>query len=214
MSLGGSPDHGRYNLFLKSADFSLLLPRLISPGAVSLPLLDESYRLSLLREAECYPYTPEPEYVGSGDRLVRQQMSSFDAFPPGSLYLGLRDALQIWLEERLVALPEYPFSTPLRFNSLSLQRYEPGSIGITPHRDGLRYINLICLLVIGGRGRFFVCADRSGRGAVEVDAAPGHLILMRAPGFMGETARPFHYVTEIYQRRYSFGLRQLRATAG
>jgi hypothetical protein len=62
--------------------------------------------------------------------------------------------------------------------------------------------------VIGGRGRFFVCADRSGSYSLEIDAATGRLILMRAPGFMGSESRPFHYVTGIPERRYSFGLRQ------
>jgi len=182
-------------------------------GAASLPLLGEAFRLRLLAEAESYTYTPEEEYVGSGDKLVRQQMDSFDSFSPGSGYLELRDVYQAWLEERLQSLPQSPFSTPLRFDALSLQKYEQGSIGITPHRDGLRYINLISLFIIGGKGRFFVCADRSGREAVEIDAAPGNLILMRAPGFLGGNLRPFHFVSEISRRRYSFGLRQLRSVA-
>ncbi len=177
-----------------------------------MPFLEENFRLSLLHEAEGYAYTPEEEYVGSGDKLVRQQMATFSDFPPGSLYLELWQAVQTWLAEQLAKLPEYPFSTPLHLNSLSLQQYEAGSIGITPHRDGLRYINLICLITVGGRGRFFVCTDRTGRGAVELDAAPGRLILMRAPGFMGQDIRPFHFVTEVSQRRYSFGMRQLRST--
>jgi hypothetical protein len=107
-------------------------------------------------------------------------------------------------------LPQYLFPSPLHFNSLSLQKYAQGSIGITPHRDGLRYINLICIFVIAGQGRFFVCADRSGQEAVEIEATPGNVILMRAPGFLGEDLRPFHFVSEISATRYSFGLRQLR----
>jgi hypothetical protein len=179
-------------------------------GAASLLLLDEAFRLRLLSEAENYTYAPEEEFVGSGEKLVRQQMGSFGSFLPGSAYLELRDTFQSWLDERLHGLPHYPFSTPLRFDSLSLQMYAPGSIGITPHRDGLRYINLICIFVIAGQGRFFVCADRSGRDAVEIEAAPGNVILMRAPGFLGEDLRPFHFVSEISLTRYSFGLRQLR----
>ena len=144
--------------------YSLCLSRSRRVGAASLPLLDEAFRLRLHAEAESYTYTPEEETVGSGDRLVRQQMGSFESFPPGSAYLDLRDAFQSWMDERLASLPQYPFASPLRFNSLSLQKYEQGSIGITPHRDGLRYINLICIFVIAGQGRFFVCADRSGQG--------------------------------------------------
>jgi hypothetical protein len=197
-------------IFCDISDISALLEQVGRVGAASLPLLDEAFRLTLHAEAESYPYNPEEEYVGSGDRLVRQQMGSCESFPPGSAYLALRDAFQSWMDERLSSLPQYPFSSPLRFSSLSLQKYEQGSIGITPHRDGLRYINLICIFVIAGQGRFFVCADRAGREAVEIDAAPGNAILMRAPGFLGEDQRPFHFVSGVSLTRYSFGLRQLR----
>jgi hypothetical protein len=162
-------------------------------GAVSHPLLAEDFRQALLEEAGGYTYQPEEEVVGSGERTVRQQMGTLETFPAGSRYLLLRDAFQELMDRSLAALPVYPFQSTLTFNSLSLQKYEPGSIGITPHLDSLRYINLICLFVI--------------------DAAPGNLILMRAPGFMGSQARPFHYVTEIPETRYSFGLRQKMLTA-
>jgi hypothetical protein len=198
--------------FRQIEDLTPLLDKVARLGAASLLLLDEASRLRLHAEAEHYAFTPEEEYVGSGDRLVRQQMGSFENFPPGSAYLALRDAFQFWLDEHLYSLAQYPFSSPLRFNSLSLQKYEQGSIGITPHRDGLRYINLICIFVIAGQGRFFVCADRSGKEAVEIDATPGNVILMRASGFLGEDLRPFHFVSEIRTTRYSFGLRQLRPT--
>jgi len=92
-----------------------------------------------------------------------------------------------------------------------LQRYEEESIGITPHKDGLSYISLVCVFVIGGQGNFYVCSDRSGNNPIEIDASPGNVILMRAPGFLGsEDGRPFHYVTNIREPRYTFGLRQKR----
>jgi hypothetical protein len=196
--------------FRQVGDLTPQLEQVARLGAASLPLLDEAFRLTLLAEAESYTYKSEEEIVGSGDKQVRQHMGSFESFPPGSAYLALRDAFQSWLDERLSSLLQYPFSSPLHFSSLSLQKYKQGSIGITPHRDGLRYINLICIFVIAGRGRFFVCADRSGKEAVEIDAAPGNAILMRAPGFLGEDMRPFHFVSEVSLTRYSFGLRQLR----
>src|SRR3712207_8397186 len=48
-------------------------------------------------------------------------------------------------EQCLVQLRTYPFEMALSFNSMVLQRYEKGSIGITPHRDRLSYINLVCV---------------------------------------------------------------------
>lgn len=186
-----------------------ILEHLSSVGAASVRLLEEDFRLALLKEAEDYDYQPEDEIVGSGDRVVRQQVSSFNGFPKDSDYVLLKDSFQDLLEQRLAELEAYPFETALGFNSMVLQRYEEGSLGITPHKDGLSYINLVCVFVIGGRGRFYVCSDRSGRDAKEVDASPGNVILMRAPGLFGaEDNRPFHYVTEIEETRYTFGLRQ------
>jgi hypothetical protein len=179
-------------------------------GAASLPLLDDTFRRLLVAEAEQYSYRLEEEIVGSGENQVHQQLGTCEVFPAGSLFRLLSDSFQGWLDSRLDALPDYPFSTPLRFDSFSLQHYPAGSIGITPHRDGWRYIHLICIFAIGGRGRFYVCADRSGKAAVEIDAAPGNVILMRAPGFLNANLRPFHYVTGITEVRYSFGMRQLR----
>jgi hypothetical protein len=186
-----------------------ILEELSSVGATSVKLLDEDFRLALLEEPEGYVYQPEDEIVGSGDRIVRQQVSSFDNFPQNSGYVLLKNSFQDLLEQRLAQLEIYPFETALNFNSLILQRYEEDSIGITPHKDGLSYINLVCVFIIGGRGRFYVCSDRSGREAREIDASPGNVIFMRALGLFGpEDNRPFHFVTDIKEARYTFGLRQ------
>jgi hypothetical protein len=192
-------------------DIERILEELSSVGATSVTLLEEDFRLVLLKEAQDYAYEPEDEIVGSGERVVRQQVSSFDGFPEDSGYVLLKDSFEDLLERSLAEVEAYPFETVLGFNSMVLQRYEEDSLGITPHKDGLRYINLVCVFVIGGRGRFYVCSDRSGRDAKEVDASPGNVILMRAPGLFGaEDNRPFHYVTEIEGTRYTFGLRQKR----
>jgi hypothetical protein len=189
-----------------------LLEELSSVGATSVRLLEEGFRLALLKEAQDYDYQPEDEIVGSGDRIVRQQVSSFEGFSEDSGYVLLNSSFQDLLEQGLAELGTYPFETALNFNSMVLQRYEEGSLGITPHKDGLSYINLVCVFVIGGRGRFYVCSDRSGRDAKEVDASPGDVILMRAPGLFGaEDNRPFHYVSQIEETRYTFGLRQRKA---
>ncbi|HEX2173320.1 MAG TPA: hypothetical protein VHL09_12855 [Dehalococcoidia bacterium] len=199
---------------------SLDWPRLIQDirglGAASAPVLREETRQRLLAEAARYPFLADPETVGSGDRLVRQQMGSFASFPPDSGFLRLRDTLQSLLDDGFATLDRYPFGTPLAFTDLVLQRYPAGSLGITPHRDGLRYANLICIVVLGGSGRFFVCRDRAGNDPLEIDATPGRVILLRAPGLLNSPGvppvegdcRPFHYVTSITETRYTFGLRQ------
>jgi hypothetical protein len=186
-----------------------ILEELSSFGATSVRLLDEDFRVALLKEAEDYDYEPEDEIVGTGDRVVRQQVSSFDDLPEDSGYVLLKNSFQDLLEQRIAQLGTYPFETALGFNSMVLQRYEEGSIGITPHRDGLSFINLVCVFIIGGKGSFYVCSDRSGKDSIEIDASPGNVIFMRAPGFLGsEDERPFHYVAGIRETRYTFGLRQ------
>ena len=193
----------------RNLDTASILKDLSSLGATSIRLLDEDFRVALLKEAQDYTYEPEDEIVGSGGRVVRQQLSSFEDIPKDSDYFLLKNSFQDLLEERLARLGTYPFETALGFNSMVLQRYEEGSIGITPHRDGLRFINLVCVFVIGGKGSFYVCSDRSGNDSIEIDASPGNVIFMRAPGFLGsEDERPFHYVAGIRETRYAFGLRQ------
>jgi hypothetical protein len=195
----------------RNLDTASILKDLSSLGATSIRLLDEDFRVALLKEARDYTYEPEDEIVSSGGRVVRQQLSSFEDIPKDSDYFLLKNSIQDLLEERLARLGTYPFEMALGFNSMVLQRYEEGSIGITPHRDGLSYINLVCVFVIGGQGSFYVCSDRSGNDSIEMDASPGNVIFMRAPGFLGsEDNRPFHYVTDIREPRYTFGLRQKR----
>lgn len=189
-------------------DISKVLERLLESGAISLKILSEDYRLALLEEARVYTFQPLEEVVGSGENIVRQQMGIFKNFPQESKYISLRDSFQTWLDEHLKRLNHYPFETPLNLNAFELLKYETGSLGITAHRDGFRNKNLICIFIIGGMGKFYVCSDRSGSDSWELDASPGNAILMRAPGFMGEKERPFHYVREIQQTRYVFGLRQ------
>jgi hypothetical protein len=191
-------------------DLNRILEDIDRTGASSFPILQESFRLSLLAEAQTYPYQPAEEIVGSGDQEVRQQLGIFDDFPDDSHFLSLRIAFQEFLEERFNALPEYPFEERLNFNSMTLQKYPAGSQGITPHRDRAIYINLICIFVLGGEGRFFVCKGRSGQDAEEIDSAPGSVILMRAPGFYQMPSRPYHFVKDIPGDRYTFGLRQKR----
>ena len=193
----------------RNLDIASILKELSSLGATSTKILDEDSRVALLKEAQDYNYEPEDEVVGSGDRVVRQQVSSFEDFPEDSGYILLKNSFQDLLEQRLAQSGTYPFEMALSFNSIVLQRYEEGSIGITPHKDGLSYINLVCVFVIGGQGSFYVCSDRSGKDSIEIDASPGNVILMRAPGFLGcEDERPCHYVTDVRESRYTFGLRQ------
>jgi len=192
-------------------DAGALLRELARVGAASVPCLDEGYRRVLLAAARAQRYTPGRETVGTGARRVYQQLEVAEPLPAKGELVRLRDELQAILAERFAAVHPYPFETGLRLDEVVLQRYPPGSIGITPHRDHRAYVNLVCLVSLGGEGRFYVCADRAGRDPREVDAAPGTAVLLRAPGFRHAGRRPFHAVDRIRGPRYVVGLRQ---TAG
>lgn len=191
-------------------DVDEVLRRLSSVGATSVPFLNDNHRRLLLKEATGYTYIREQEIVGSGDRTVRQQVGSFEDFADSSEFIRVKSSFENLVSEGLATLPRYPFATPFRLDSMILNKYEAGSLGITPHRDLARYINLIGIIVIGGSGRFQVCPDRSGKDATEIRAPPGHAILMRASGFPGAIDRPFHCVSNIGESRYTLVLRQRR----
>ena len=191
-------------------DFGALVANLRSIGAVAAPLLAPEHRLALLDEARQHPFRCGREEVGAGDRLVRQGLDYCDSLRPGGLLSRLVGAVQAHLEQGFRRLPDYPFATPLRLHEPMLQHYAAGSIGITPHLDQAPYINLVVVIVLGGAGAFFVCADRQGRGLREVPADPGDMVLLRCPGFGDARERVFHGVRDIAAARYSLGLRQDR----
>jgi hypothetical protein len=145
--------------------------------------------------------------VGSGDAIVHQELEWSDDFGERGPFHDVTTCYQTLWDRALAALPRYPFATPLAFNEMMLTRYQPGWLGITPHRDHASYINLVALIVLAGEGRFCVTTDRSGRDARPVDGTAGRVILMRAPGFLGSDVRPFHFVADIAATRIVFGLR-------
>ena len=183
---------------------------LAAAGAATVPgILGDEARRRLVEEARAFPFIAAPAVVGPYG--VRQRYAAVTSFPPGSAFQTLQEAFQALLDERLARLPAYPFATPLRFDGSALHRYPPGRLGISPHRDSARSVNLIAVFVLEGQGRFFICRDRDGRDAVDLPNAPGDLILLRAPGLMmGADIRPFHGVADIAEQRTTFALRQQR----
>ncbi|HAG83325.1 MAG TPA: hypothetical protein DCL61_19820 [Cyanobacteria bacterium UBA12227] len=197
-----------YFFELESFNITELIETLSSTDAVSIPLLREEPRLALLQETKFLRFIPEHGVVGKGENTVVKAFSSFECFSPNSLYLKLVAAFQTMLDKQLAGLPVYPFSSQLYFNSRVLQCYQPGKLGVSPHRDWRSAINLVCIFNIGGMGDFYLCSDRQGTNAVQIATKPGNVIFLRAPGFLSSQNRPFHYVANIRSIRYSFSLRQ------
>ena len=179
-------------------------------GAASAPVLSRECCGQLLSEIETNSYTFALEARDQGTESMRvyQELATFNDFPEESAFLLLKDVFEACLERYAESLSRYPFSFSPLFNACTLTRYLAGSLGITPHRDPLKYKNLICIFMLKGNGKFFLCADRSGQNAQEIAASAGNVIFLRAPGFRGIDKRPFHFVTGIDTTRYTFALRQ------
>ncbi|MEE8500845.1 MAG: hypothetical protein V3S27_09760 [Kiloniellales bacterium] len=188
------------------------LARLGEEDAVSLPLLGLRARRRLIGATAHLPFRSVRSAIGEGARAVRQDFEICMSIPERSLLRVFAGALERLVEDALARLDPAPLAGPFRFNDLVVQRYPKGSFGITAHRDHVRYQGLVAVVTLAGAARFFVCAERSGRGAREVPCPPGDLLLMRAPGFAGRDDRPFHYLSDVTQPRLALGLRHdLRA---
>jgi len=183
------------------------IERLAEEDAASLPLLDLPARRRLTAAAAHLPFRPARPVVGEGANAVHQQFELCMNFPHTSLFVAFTAAFEGLIDASLACLPSPPVARPFRFNDLVVQRYERGALGITAHRDHIRYKGLIAVIPLSGAARFFVCADRAGSAAREIPAAAGSLVLMRGPEYAGRRDRPFHFVQDISRRRLSLGLR-------
>ena len=183
------------------------LARLAEVDAASLPLLATDELPGLLSAVAALPFRTGRREIGSGAAQVRQDFDICMAPPkPGALW-ELAERREAYLADALGGVRPPPLAGPLLLNDLVVQRYPPGSFGITAHRDHVRYTGLVALILLSGDGRFFVSETRSGKGGREIPWCPGELLLMRAPGFAGRDDRPFHYLSDITSERYSLGLR-------
>ncbi len=195
------------------AELAGALARLDAEPAVSLPLLGARVRRRLIGATTRLPYRPAIPVVGAGANAVRQDFELCMAIPERSLLRAFAAALEALLNAALARLEPRPLARPLHLNDLIIQRYPEGSFGITAHRDHVRYQDLVALVTLSGAARFCLCDDRAGRGARELPCPPGHLLLLRAPGFGGRRDRPFHFLDRIARPRLSLGLRHdARAT--
>jgi len=174
--------------------------------AASLPLLGDRDCRRLTAEARSLAFRPARPVVGTGETAVNQDFDLATEIPEAGLR-ALARTLDRHIRRALDSMDRNPLPDGFAVNDLIVQRYAAGSDGISPHRDHIRYVGLVAIVVLAGTGRFFVSRDRSGRDAREIPAPPGHLLVMRAPGFNGRNDRPFHAVRDITAERYILGMR-------
>lgn len=184
-------------------DWEQVSHELLEHGACSVPILTKGYQVKLLKEAEQYQYVRQPEVLAGGK--VREQISSFGDIPETSEFHKVADDLAEMLCRKSSA---QQFAAPLHFNEFNLQRYDKGSLGVTPHKEGKSCLNLIAVFILKGDAKFAICRDRSGKDPEYFDTTPGNVILMRGVGFYGKNDQPMHVVTDVTSERIVFTMRQ------
>ena len=189
------------------AQLTAALDAMQRDDAASLPLLNEADQARLLAVCDRLPYRTATKTIGGPGREVHQDFELCADIADDSPLHDLARALDRWIHTALAIMADPPIGRDLRFNDLMVQRYYPGSRGITPHRDHITYRNIVALVTLSGRARFFICADRSGRDQREIAMTPGNLILMRAPGFADREDRPFHLLNGVTETRVGLGFR-------
>jgi hypothetical protein len=157
-------------------------------------------------EIESNPFHPFGESFGE----VRQQIDGYDIRVPASgfpvltaLCRGLRDAVRSQGRGVRGLASWAP-------NEVGVTHYVPGSIGITPHKDGKWYRRMVVVATVYGRAPFAICGSRDPKDIVERwISEPGDLVLMRGPGLAGaRDGRPFHLVEGPRRgERLSLGIR-------
>jgi hypothetical protein len=182
------------------------LEALREAGAAFIPrALNEPFRQQLQREIQEGPFERLPDRIGP----VRQQVDLFvvtDAMRDHPALARLRAELVTRLRQDGPQLAGLARWWP---NEAYVQRYEPGTLGVSPHLDSKRFAVLVAIFTAEGSARFALCQDRAGAIVQEWEAGPGSLTLLRGPGLLdAEDRRPFHTVHgPAAGRRFSITLR-------
>lgn len=176
---------------------------LVEKGAASVPFLTNEERELLVAEARKLEYIRQPDVAESG--IVREDLSSSTVTSESSPFLAIADRIALFLAELARStgqcVPDFPKA------NVSLQKYDAGSFGITPHRDEKKYDYAVCLIPLTGKGILATCDDRSGSNKKIIDTTPGNLVMLRAPGYAGMHVRPMHVVSDISEERIVLGVR-------
>jgi hypothetical protein len=187
-------------------DISQVIKEMDKTGVACVPnFLNPMFRGWLLHEL-CF-MDLVPDVAQKGKYGVTQNFSFTRLFHPASMFEGLKRTFGRFLNKKLQLHEPYPVSEPLDFNEMTVQTYQPCYVGISAHRDGVSFINIIAVFILEGKGDFMVCSDRDGNNSLPIRNEPGDLLLMRAPGFLGKDIQPFHHVNNITEKRTTLALR-------
>lgn len=192
-----------------NGDLGPALERAAQDGAAFVPeLLDEAQCRALLDEVGTREFAALPEV--EGPHRVRQQ-ADHRVFKGADITTlptvdALRRTLTTAVHEHAQTVSGLEAWEP---DEVTVQRYEPGSAGISTHLDGRSHPYLVAILTLEGSAPLRLCSDREGTTLTTWDAAAGSLVLLRGPGLGGvDDGRPLHAVDGPREhRRTSLTLR-------
>lgn len=174
-------------------DLKKALAEVTTKGAAFVPAaVHQPFLKRLDRELDGGPFSPMPRRTGKVEQeaevfFIRRE---FTVFP---LVAELRQELIELVHVHGRGIRGLATWMP---NEVTVQRYKPGTMGITPHVDGKKFARLLAVFTIRGKARFALCKDRAGEVIQEWETAPGSLVLLRGPGLGGKSdGRPFHMIT-------------------
>ncbi len=200
------------NPFFRDFDHIEVVNQLALKGVTVVEdFLTEYLTSELLSELGGMSLTKQPEHYGK--RQVHQNFSSIGHFGTKSLFTATKDILEYALNQKFFLSKTKVISEELKLNEMSVQRYGISDCGIGIHKDGASIINLIVILMLEGDGDFYVCKDRDGGKKFKVPNKPRDMLLMRAPGFLGENIEPLHMVGEVRAQRTIFAMRHRKKKA-
>ena len=189
-------------------EWSTLLGEVVEQGAAfAARAVDRFCCTRLMVELGSAPFEPVAPRIGQ----VRQEAECFQVpverlTPRFAALAGLCDELVGQVHRH--GVPQW---LP---NEVAVQRYHPGSLGITPHRDQRRFAQLVAVITVAGSAPFTLCRNRAGDPIRTWQAGQGSLVLLRGPGLAGqEDGRPMHLVGGPTggTPRTSIGIRMHRA---
>ncbi|MDP3768786.1 MAG: hypothetical protein Q8S13_12290 [Dehalococcoidia bacterium] len=196
-------------LALSASQFAGALGEVADCGGATIAEALATEAQQKLREAAGdAPFERAPERVGQ----VEQDVEVF-SLGPGTRPLprlqpivSLTDAYVAFVREQT------PWLADFEATHIDVQRYGRSSRGITPHRDGRRFVKLISVFALGDPAELTLCRDRQGTPVRRFRLTSGALFLLRAPGFDGrDEPGPLHAVSgPMGELRYSIGIRMER----
>ncbi len=156
-------------------------------------VVPEPLREAVLAELEAERYVDLAPV--EGPHRVRQQgehvVLTADAIAARPAVAALHAAVvdAVWAHPEIDGLDRW------RPDEVTIQRYAPGSAGISSHRDGRRHAYLVAILTLEGSALLRQCSDRAGTTVHAWVAGAGSVVLLRGPGLGGvEDDRPLHAV--------------------